>query len=111
MSVKTSPNPKSRKKGRKKLTPFLKLLCYALIVASACLLAEVGKEVYTTMELKKQLAESQAEYQKVQDESSYLTSQKEKLQDPDYVQSYARGNYMLSKEGEQIFYLPENQNK
>ncbi|MBR0213930.1 MAG: septum formation initiator family protein, partial [Solobacterium sp.] len=34
-----------------------------------------------------------------------------KLEDPDYIQSYARGNYMLSKDGEQIFYLPEKENK
>ena len=49
----------------------------------------------------------QAKLQEVKDENTYLTQQKEKLQDPDYVESYARGNYQLSKDGEQIFYLPE----
>ena len=47
----------------------------------------------------------------MQDENTYLTNEKTKLQDPDYVQSYARGNYMLTKDGEQIFYLPENTDK
>ena len=32
-------------------------------------------------------------------------------EDPDYVESYARANYNLSKQGEQIFYLPQNDNK
>ena len=63
------------------------------------------------MELRKQLAEVQQKYQEVQDESAYLLQEREKLTDPDYVQSYARGNYMLSREGEQIFYLPENEDK
>ena len=71
----------------------------------------VAREIYTTVELRKQLVEVQQKYQEVQDESAYLLKEREKLADPDYVQSYARGNYMLSKEGEQIFYLPENENK
>ena len=93
------------------MTPFLRLICYLIIAASVFLLVEVAKEIYTTVELKKQLAEVQQKYQEVQDESAYLLQEREKLTDPAYVQSYARGNYMLSREGEQIFYLPENENK
>ncbi len=93
------------------MTPFLRLICYLIIAASVFLLVEVAKEIYTTVELRKQLAEVQQKYQEVQDESAYLLQEREKLTDPDYVQSYARGNYMLSREGEQIFYLPENEDK
>ncbi len=93
------------------MTPFLRLICYLIIAASFFLLVEVAKEIYTTVELRKQLAEVQEKYQEVQDESAYLLQEREKLTDPDYVQSYARGNYMLSREGEQIFYLPENEDK
>ena len=60
----------------------------------------------TTVELKNQLAIVEQELAVIKEENSQLSSQREKLEDPDYVQSYARGNYMLSKEGEQIFYLP-----
>ncbi len=100
-----------KKKKKRKMTPFLRLICYIVIAASVFLLAEVAHEIYTTVELRKQLVEVQQKYQEVQDESAYLLKEREKLADPDYVQSYARGNYMLSKEGEQIFYLPENENK
>ncbi|MBE6121828.1 MAG: septum formation initiator family protein [Solobacterium sp.] len=100
-----------KKKKKRKMTPFLRLICYIVIAASVFLLAEVAREIYTTVELRKQLVEVQQKYQEVQDESAYLLKEREKLADPDYVQSYARGNYMLSKEGEQIFYLPENENK
>ncbi len=100
-----------KKKKKRKMTPFLRLICYIVIAASVFLLVEVAREIYTTVELRKQLVEVQQKYQEVQDESAYLLKEREKLADPDYVQSYARGNYMLSKEGEQIFYLPENENK
>ena len=102
---------KKKKKQKRKMTPFLRLICYLIIAASVFLLVEVAKEIYTTVELKKQLAEVQQKYQEVQDESAYLLQEREKLTDPDYVQSYARSNYMLSREGEQIFYLPENEDK
>ncbi len=102
---------KKKKKQKRKMTPFLRLICYAFIAASVFFLFEVAKEIYTTVQLRAQLAEVQAKYQEVQDESAYLLREREKLKDPDYVQSYARGNYMLSRQGEQIFYLPANENK
>lgn len=99
---------KTRKKKNRKLAPVTKLICVGLIIFSAWLLYSVGREVMTTIELRRQLAEVEEKLQKVQLENERLNSEKEKLQDPDYVQSYARGNYMLSKDGEQIFYLPES---
>ena len=102
---------KAKKKQPKKMTPFLKLLCFVLIGVSAFLLYRVILEVYTTFTLKQQLAEVEARYQEVLDENEYLTREREKLEDPDYVASYARGNYLLSKDDEQIFYLPEDEDR
>jgi lysyl-tRNA synthetase class 2 len=45
------------------------------------------------------------------EEAKKLADEKEKLLDPDYVENYARGNHMLSKQGEQIFYLPSDDKK
>ena len=98
-------------KKRKRMTPFSKFLCIVGIVAACFLSWQACKEVYTTFTLKRQLAEVEEQLRKVQDENAYLTSEKEKLRDPDYVASYARGNYLLSKNDEQIFYLPENADK
>jgi cell division protein DivIC len=75
------------------------------------LLYRVAAEVYTTITLKRQLLEVEEKYQQVLDENEYLTREREKLEDPDYVASYARGNYMLSKDDEQIFYLPEDEDR
>ncbi|MBQ1468629.1 MAG: septum formation initiator family protein [Solobacterium sp.] len=98
---------KTKKKKRRKMTPIMKLLCLIMIGASFFLLYQVGREVYTTVTLRHDITEAEEKYQKILDESAYLSSEREKLTDPNYVQSYARGNYMLSKDGEQIFYLPE----
>ena len=112
----TEPKPvktakKKNKKKKRKMTPFLKLIRYVVIGFSCFLLFQVGREVYTTLTLRQQLEEVQERYQEVLDENVYLTTERAKLEDPDYIQSYARGNYMLSKDGEQIFYLPEKENK
>ncbi|MDO4414961.1 MAG: septum formation initiator family protein [Erysipelotrichaceae bacterium] len=101
-------NTKKKKKKNRRLAPVTKLLCIIMIGVSAWLLYSVGREVMTTIELRRQLAEVEEKLEKVQIENERLNKEKEKLKDPDYVQSYARGNYILSKDGEQIFYLPES---
>lgn len=102
---------KKNNRKKRKLAPITKLFCLILVLISAYMLYSVGSEIYTTFRLHQELAEVQEKLQEVQDENTYLSNEKTKLQDPDYVQSYARGNYMLTKDGEQIFYLPENTNK
>ena len=95
-----------KRKKKKKLTPIVKLICFVIIGLSFYLIYLSFNEFVTMIELKSDLADVQEQLQQVQDENTYLTSQRDKLQDPDYVQSYARGNYMLTKEGENIYYLP-----
>ena len=95
-----------KRKKKKKLTPVVKLICFVIIGLSFYLIYLFFNEFVTMIELKSDLADVQEQLQQVQDENTYLTSQRDKLQDPDYVQSYARGNYMLTKEGENIYYLP-----
>ena len=101
---------KKKKKNKRKLTPISKLLCLIVIGISSYGLWIGVNEILIYQNLKEELKEANTRYQEVKDENSYYTSEKEKLQDPDYIQSYARGNYMLSKDGEQIFYLPEKDN-
>ena len=70
-------------KKRKKMTPFNKVLCAVLIVASGFMLWAAVQEAMTTLKLQQQLSDVQAKLQEVQDENNYLNSEKEKLQDPD----------------------------
>lgn len=96
----------ARKSNGRKLIPIAQLACVVAICIASYGLFLVGKEVYTTFELKDKLAAAEKEFVIVADENERLTAQRDKLRDPDYVETYARGNYMLTKEGESIFYLP-----
>mgnify|MGYP003518226945 FL=1 len=102
---------KKKAAKKRKLTPFTKFICVAMILASGFMLFAVVQEGMTTLQLQQQLSEVQSKLQEVQDENRYLTNEKEKLQDPDYVETYARGKYQLSKDGEQIFYLAKKKEK
>lgn len=75
---------------------------------SLYLLSEVYKEVSITLDLRKQMKLVEVELDIVNQENSLLTNSKDRLDDPNFIQSYARGNHMLSKEGEKIFYLPQS---
>lgn len=90
----------------KKIRPFAKLVLFCIFCFSIYLLVGVAQEIYTTFELRREVTDTKKKYDLVKEENDYLTSQKTKLEDPNYVQSYARSNYMLTKDGEKIFYLP-----
>ena len=102
---------KKKKKKKVKTTPIFKLGAVVLLVISGYFIFNAGKEVVQTFTLSAQLNKVEKQLKELEEENEKLTSQKEKLQDPDYVESYARSNYNLSKQGEQIFYLPQDDNK
>ncbi len=90
------------------------------IVSSLVTILLVAATVFFTMDffqaqsnmkrLQEQLTVSKAELESIQRDNVELKKQKEKLSDPDYMKDYARGNFMLSQEGEQIFILPSKDN-
>jgi cell division protein DivIC len=94
----------SKKKYRFKYTSLvLSLLFLGLAVL---LFLPVINEVITTFQLKQSITEVKAKLKDLEAENAQLSALKAKLQDEDYIISYARGVYMLSKDGEKIFYLP-----
>lgn len=99
---------KLKKRKKYRLKNMNKYVSIAFILLSFSLLYAGGKEVWTTYRLHQQLSTVQSQLTGLMAENATLTSQKDKLMDEEYVKSYARGSYMLSKDGEQIFYLPES---
>ena len=79
-----------------------------LLGGTIFLLIPVIEEVGNTFRLSETLKEVQAQLVVLEQENTSLNEQKTKLLDPEYVKSYARANYMLTKEGEQIYYLPKD---
>lgn len=84
------------------------VLSVVLLGGTIFLLIPVIEEVGNTFRLNKTLKEVEAQLVVLEQENNSLNEQKTKLLDPEYVKSYARANYMLTKEGEQIYYLPKD---
>jgi cell division protein DivIC len=72
-------------------------------VGGIILLIPVINEVLTTIELNNTLTEVRAQLSALEVENQQLQDQVNKLSDEDYIISYARGVYMLSKDGEKIY--------
>ncbi len=97
----------TKTKKKKKMNSIVsKLISIALIVAAIAILSGVLQKIYNLFTLQQQARVVEAELEALKDENASLTSTKEKLEDPDYVQTYARGEYMFSKGDEKVFYLP-----
>ncbi len=99
---------KTKAKKKKKNSIVSKLVSIALIVAAIAILTGVLQKIVDMFSLQQQAKLVEAELEALKDENASLISTKEKLEDPDYVQTYARGEYMFSKGDEKVFYLPGN---
>jgi cell division protein DivIC len=104
----TKNEAKVRTKKKKKNSIVSKLVSIALIVAAIAILTGVLQKIVDMFSLQQQAKLVEAELEALKDENASLISTKEKLEDPDYVQTYARGEYMFSKGDEKVFYLPGN---
>ena len=91
----------TKKRLRFKYTNLLMSLLF--LAGGILLLIPVINEVLTTIELNKTLSEVRAQLSALEDENQTLQDQVNKLNDEEYVISYARGVYMLSKDGEKIY--------
>lgn len=101
---------KSEKKTRKKVRGvILNFVAFIVFGVSLVLLYQVSLQIVETINMTTRLNDVQEQMRILENENDYLTQQKDKLNDPEYVKNYARFGYMLSKEGEQIFYLPEKE--
>jgi cell division protein DivIC len=101
---------KNEKKQRKKLRGVvLNFITFIIFGVSLVLLYQVSLQIVETVNMTARLSSVQEQMSILESENDFLTEQKDKLNDPEYVKNYARFGYMLSKEGEQIFYLPDKE--
>ena len=94
-----------KKKKRRKLNKrtIVKLISIVLLVVSITMLFGVGKEVISVINLKNEEAQVQEQLAILEQENADLMQTKAKLEDPNYVTTYARGEYMFSKGDEKLF--------
>lgn len=98
-------------KPRKKRSSSRIVVSSIFFVISGLLLFSIAKEVLTTIGLTNDLQELNKQLKDIENETRDLNERKEKLEDPNYIKSYARGEYSITKEGEQVFRLPSSQEK
>lgn len=110
MEEKVKANQKTRKKKKLKNTRILSffslILSVCLFAASAYFMYRTASEVYTMVVLQKEISVSEEVLRVLEQETAELKNEKTKLEDPKYVTRYARGQYLLTKDGEKVFYLP-----
>jgi cell division protein DivIC len=83
-------------------------IALVLFTLSGFMMVPVIQEVMTTIALKESLDEVNSKLSALTTENETLTLQRDKLLDTDYVISYARGIYMLSKDTEKVYYFKDN---
>jgi|SRR5690554_2720622 len=98
-----------KKKTRKIRQSVINILIVAVLLVAVYFLYQVSLEIIATVQLRSQLHQVEEELSQIENEHQYLSEQKDKLLDPEYVKNYARAGFMLSKEGEQIFFLPQDE--
>lgn len=110
MEEKVKATSKQRKKKKLKNTRLLSffslMVSICLFAASAYFMYRTASEVYTMVVLQKEISVSEEVLRVLEQETAELKNEKTKLEDPKYVTRYARGQYLLTKDGEKVFYLP-----
>lgn len=86
--------------------PLKGLLCIAALAASGFFLCESIRDVQTTISLKQTIQVNEARAEEAEAQKTELEETRQKLTNPDYVEYIARGKYLVSREGEQIFKFP-----
>lgn len=91
---------------KKKRHPLRVLTSLTMICIAGFLTYLAVQDVITTLNLKKQISTTQSELASLEKQKKELTEQKTNLEDPEYIKKYARGKFLVSKDGEQVLKLP-----
>ena len=105
MSQVTKKKVVKKKRKRVRISSFV--VCAVLLGCSAFFVWNIVQEGVTTYTLQVDINEAKAQLEALKKENGMLVNEKEKLEDENYVKNHARGEYMITKEGEKIFHLPK----
>ncbi len=97
---------KNKVKRKLRFNPLRSFLTVIVFIITGYLIFSIAKEVLLTVSLTNELQALNEQLKIISDETRDLEERKEKLEDPNYIKSFARGEYSITKEGEQVFRLP-----
>ena len=89
---------KVTKKERRRLTLFV--LAFVFIIGFTCI--NIFPDWLKIMNNKQQITLLQSSYEELLDTEEALKAEVQKLQDPEYVERYAKEKFLYTKEGEII---------
>lgn len=89
---------------RKKVQHFFVYI--AMLVMSGFLIMGGLQQLSMTHELKSSIVQKEKEKKELSSKKKGLEKAKQNLTNPDYVEYIARGKYLVTKEGEQVFKFP-----
>ncbi len=89
---------------RKKVQHFFGYII--MLVMSGFLIMGGMRQLAMTYELKASINQKQKEKKALSSKKKELEKAKQNLTNPDYVEYIARGKYLVTKEGEQVFKFP-----
>ena len=89
---------------RKKVQHFCVYI--AMLVMSGFLIMGGMRLLVMTHELRTSINQKQKEKKALSSKKKELEKAKQNLTNPDYVEYIARGKYLVTKEGEQVFKFP-----
>ena len=95
---------KKKKTSTKRITTIL--ITVLMLGAIGYFVWEISKEVETTFSLISNINDAKKELAELQEEEAYLLQQKERLMDEDYLRVWARGEFLILEEGEELYKLP-----
>jgi Septum formation initiator len=104
----TPKTVQKRRKKKKKANIFVRIIiCLICLAGTGFFAYQIFNEGMRTYTLTVDINDSKEQIENLKKENASLVDQKEKLQDVNYVKNLARGEFLLSKDGEQIFHLPK----
>lgn len=77
-----------------------------MLVMSGFLIMGGLQQLSMTHELKSSIVQKEKEKKELSSKKQELEKAKQNLTNPDYVEYIARGKYLVTKEGEQVFKFP-----
>lgn len=93
-------------KKKSKSSPVRFLISAIILALIGVMSYSIYKEIMVTLKLQNDIAEVSGEITTLTSQKDSLQKQADNLNDPAYIEQYARGKYKLTKEGETIYKLP-----
>ena len=98
---------KITKKERRRLTIFV--LSFIFIIGFTCI--NIFPDWLKIMKNKREITLLQSSYEELLDTEEALKAEVQKLQDPDYVERYAKEKFLYTKDGEIIIRKTDTDNE